>query len=708
MIMRTRNSILQSVLLSLIFIIGLSSVSWGAEFWLRAETLTKTMPDTTDVTMWGFAQCTDATYLTCSPATVPGPRLTVPVGDTVLTINLRNNLTGPFVEPVSVVIPGQMIVPTPVRNPDGRVRSFTNEAPPDNTTTVIYTWNNIKPGTYLYESGTHPAVQVQMGLYGAVTRDAAAGQAYGPTTAYNTEAVLLFSEIDPVLHDAVATNNYGPGKAVTSTMNYEPKYFLINGDPYSSAAGDIPAGLPGQNVLLRFLSAGLRHRVPAINGLRMSVVAEDGSPYLYPKDQYSLLLPPGKTMDAIIMAAPGGRFPVYDRRLGLKNNDLPSGGMLRYLNVGGVILPTGSVVINSGAATTNSLDLTLTLSANAPVNAITGMQFSWDNITWLGWVAYDTTANITMPAGPDGTRTIYAQFRDSAGNVSATYMDTILLDRVLPTGSVVINNGAATTSSLAVSLTLSAADSANAVTNMQFSLDNITWLGWVAYAMTANITMPAGPDGTRTIYVQFRDAAGNVSLTYSDSIQYVTSLFTGSVLINSGAAATNVRPVVLTYSATSTAGAVTQRRQSWNNGATWSGWAAYTTTASSSIPVGADGVKTVSVQYRDSAGNVSATYTDSILLDRVLPTGSVMINSGAASTANRNVTLTFSATDAATSVTNMRWSWTNAAWGPWVAYTTPGSAVITGGAGTKTIRVQYRDAAGNVSTTYTDAILFQP
>ncbi|MBI5632253.1 MAG: hypothetical protein HZA15_02095 [Nitrospirae bacterium] len=185
-------------------------------------------------------------------------------------------------------------------------------------------------------------------------------------------------------------------------------------------------------------------------------------------------------------------------------------------------------------------------------------------------------------------------------------------------------------------------------------------------------------------------------------------LFTGSVLINSGAAATNVRPVVLTYSATSTAGAVTQRRQSWNNGASWSGWAAYTTTASSSIPVGADGIKTVSVQYRDSAGNISATYTDSILLDRVLPTGSVMINSGAASTANRNVTLTFSATDAATSVTNMRWSWTNAAWGPWVAYTTPGSAVITGGAGTKTIRVQYRDAAGNVSTTYTDAILFQP
>ena len=26
----------------------------------------------------------------------------------------------------------------------------------------------MKPGTYLYQSGTHPQVQVQMGLYGGV------------------------------------------------------------------------------------------------------------------------------------------------------------------------------------------------------------------------------------------------------------------------------------------------------------------------------------------------------------------------------------------------------------------------------------------------------------------------------------------------------------------------------------------------------------
>ena len=182
----------------------------------------------------------------------------------------------------------------------------------------------------------------------------------------------------------------------------------------------------------------------------------------------------------------------------------------------------------------------------------------------------------------------------------------------------------------------------------------------------------------------------------------------GTVVINNGAAATNSRSVALTFSATSTDGAVTGRRLSWNNGATWSGWKPYTANAAPTIPKGLDGIKTVSVQFRDVAGNVSLTYTDTIILDRVVPTGEVVINGGAASTANRDVTLTFSATDTATPVTKMRWSWTNAAWGPWVDYATSANARITGGSGKKTIRVQYRDAAGNVSSTYIDSILFQP
>ncbi len=187
----------------------------------------------------------------------------------------------------------------------------------------------------------------------------------------------------------------------------------------------------------------------------------------------------------------------------------------------------------------------------------------------------------------------------------------------------------------------------------------------------------------------------------------VGSLFTGSVVINGGAVATSSRSVTLTLSAASNAGAVTSRRVSWNNGTTWSGWTTYTATVGATVPNG-DGIKTVSVQYRDAVGNISPTYTDTIILDRVRPTGSVVINGGAATTASTSVTLTFSATDAATSVTDMRWRWSNAAWGPWVAYAATANATITGGFGNKTVQVQYRDAAGNASSTYNDAISYQP
>jgi FtsP/CotA-like multicopper oxidase with cupredoxin domain len=61
-----------------------------------------------------------------------------------------------------------------VRDGSGRVVSMTAETPPGGTQEYLFT--GLKPGTFLYESGTHQAVQVQMGLYGAMTKDAAAGE----------------------------------------------------------------------------------------------------------------------------------------------------------------------------------------------------------------------------------------------------------------------------------------------------------------------------------------------------------------------------------------------------------------------------------------------------------------------------------------------------------------------------------------------------
>ena len=52
---------------------------------------------------------------------------------------------------------------------------------------------------------------------------------------------------------------------------------------------------------------------------------------------------------------------------------------------------------------------------------------------------------------------------------------------------------------------------------MQFSNDNFTWSDPENYATTKNWTLSSG-DGTKTVYVKFKDAAGNWSDVFSDTI----------------------------------------------------------------------------------------------------------------------------------------------------------------------------------------------
>lgn len=89
--------------------------------------------------------------------------------------------------------------------------------------------------------------------------------------------------------------------------------------------------------------------------------------------------------------------------------------------------------------------------------------------------------------------------------------------------------------------------------------------------------------------------------------------------------------------------------------------------------------------------------------DATAPTGTLSINSGAAGTRSATATLTISGTDD-TGVTEMCVSNTSACTA-WQAYATTRSWTLTTGAGTKTVTLFLRDAAGNVSTAITDTIV---
>ena len=277
---------------------GLAPAAFGADL---VAIQGQWSPDggTTQIPMWGFA--TDTGQLCGSPQTwTVGPQLTdadLVAGD--LTVNLRNCLG----EGVSLVIPGKpaatcnggACVPTTMLDGANRTRvtAFTTEAAA-NGGTVSYTFTGVADGTYLYQSGSHPALQVQMGLYGALTIGS-----YGDA---HQEVTLLYSEIDPELHS--------PPTAATP-LGYHPRHYLVNGETNASFP---TAGDTDHPTLLRFLNAGLDFHVPALNRSYMSLVAEDGNLYPFPKQQYSANLAAGKTIDALWDPSEPGDYVIYDRR----------------------------------------------------------------------------------------------------------------------------------------------------------------------------------------------------------------------------------------------------------------------------------------------------------------------------------------------------------------------------------------------------------
>jgi len=327
-------------------------------------------PGTDEITMWGFAEDTGQPCDSMTAWSV-GHELTdtdVVAGD--LTINLRNCLS----EPVSIVIPGQPATFTPVTvtyndgapdidgnpTPRTRITAFTHEAAPGGT--AIYTWTGVKDGTYLYQSGSHPAMQVQMGLYGALTIK---GTSYPDA---HDEVTLLYSEIDPALHSP---------PAAATPLGYHPRHYLVNGSTSQSFPN---AGDTNHPTLLRFLNAGLDFHVPTLmNGGYMSLVAEDGNLYPFAKQQYSANLAAGKTIDALWLPDSAGDYVIYDRR---------GNGMV------------ASLTMAAGAAQPIANNDLYSVDEDVPLDVL--ISFDLDGITPLtGVLANDTAADaitaLTVP-----------------------------------------------------------------------------------------------------------------------------------------------------------------------------------------------------------------------------------------------------------------------------------------------------------------------
>ena len=99
--------------------------------------------------------------------------------------------------------------------------------------------------------------------------------------------------------------------------------------------------------------------------------------------------------------------------------------------------PTGTVAIDGNAAYTNSASVDLDLSATDAVGVTSYRVANGNDCSAATWVGVPAAASFaqTIPhtlVSGDGAKAVCAQYRDAAGNVSATATDTIVLDTLAP------------------------------------------------------------------------------------------------------------------------------------------------------------------------------------------------------------------------------------------------------------------------------------
>jgi hypothetical protein len=182
---------------------------------------------------------------------------------------------------------------------------------------------------------------------------------------------------------------------------------------------------------------------------------------------------------------------------------------------------SGTVTINGGADYTTSSPVTLTFSYNTIVS---WMRYSTNesditNTPGMSW-SVASPGPVSLPLGADGTYTVYVQFRDADDNNRTDGVDplsdTIVLDHLPPTVTgFSIEGGAISAPTISVTLNNDVTDATSAI-KMRFNNNGGAWSGWEDYSATKAWALSSV--GTRRVYAEFSDKAGNTAASVSDSI----------------------------------------------------------------------------------------------------------------------------------------------------------------------------------------------
>ena len=255
------------------------------EFTLTASEFDTALMDGVNVRAWGYN------------GTMPGPELRVREGDTV-RVRLINDL------PVPTTIHWHGVNVRPEM--DGV--AGLSQSPVEPGGSFTYEFVASPAGTRWYHSHTDPAVQVPMGLYGALIIEPA-----NPTEIWDREHTLILAEWDLELTPAVAvgTAPAGPGDSMLRGGEHGTDFFLLNGRMHGAVPPIRIA--PGEHILLRVIHAGSIPHPIHTHGHSFTLVATDGipAPTVARLVKDTVLLAPGERFDLALEGNNPGVWMVH-------------------------------------------------------------------------------------------------------------------------------------------------------------------------------------------------------------------------------------------------------------------------------------------------------------------------------------------------------------------------------------------------------------
>ena len=414
---------------------------------------------------------------------------------------------------------------------------------------------------------------------------------------------------------------------------------------------------------------------------------------------------------------------------------------------------SASVMVTASASTALSAPLTLALQqgdfeiddgdvSNAPgyarTTAVT-LKFNFsgaatyrasEDPTFTG-VAFSPYTGSSQPftlSGAQGTHVVYAQFEDAQNNRSPSFSSAVVLDSLAPsTPAIAINGGLGfTRQANPLALTLTATEAPGP------SVDTVSGLGFVTLGEAVQTDggivgstvpylrdLPFVPsdlnDGTKTVFAQFVDNAGNRSAVVSASVVVDSAPPTGTTLsIARGPHATvdhytdsALVQLTLGASAEPAGGQVLVRLANSTSALSSATYALVQKDVAWFVDPTTQGQKTVYAEFRDSAGNSATVVSDVITYDTLAPNPVTLATAGGfAITSDAGVALTLSAVDvnglSPTQGLTLAEdpSFQNGTLGPAAM---PGSGAITftlpPGDGPRRIFARFRDVAGNDAIT---------